>query len=221
MSERKKRSIIWTFSKETLESAVSESLTIADVQRKLGFEKVHLKHYKTLKKRFKVEGISTDHFTPEVVRLSKVREVRLKLQYDLESRLVKGINTNNWVKARLLKEGYLRNGEPLTLQLDHIDGDNTNNLQENLRILCPNCHSQTDTWSGRNQKKEKQSHKCDCGQEIGKGSKNCLNCSSVKNRKVKDRPSKEELLKMVKETSFVEVGRRFGVSDNAIRKWLK
>jgi len=160
MSERKKRSIIWTFSKETLESAVSESLTIADVQRKLGFEKVHLKHYKTLKKRFKVEGISTDHFTPEVVRLSKVREVRLKLQYDLESRLVKGINTNNWVKARLLKEGYLKNeclwcgigpewnGEPLTLQLDHIDGDNTNNLQENLRILCPNCHSQTDTWSG-------------------------------------------------------------------------
>lgn len=43
-------------------------------------------------------------------------------------------------------------GNKLTLQLDHIDGDNTNNCIENLRLLCPNCHSQTPTFSGRNNK---------------------------------------------------------------------
>jgi hypothetical protein len=39
------------------------------------------------------------------------------------------------------------NGKPLTLQLDHIDGDRTNNTLDNLRLLCPNCHSQTETWA--------------------------------------------------------------------------
>lgn len=43
-------------------------------------------------------------------------------------------------------------GNPLTLQVDHIDGDKTNNEIDNLRFLCPNCHSQTDTFAGRNHK---------------------------------------------------------------------
>jgi len=39
---------------------------------------------------------------------------------------------------------------PLTLELEHKDGDNQNNARSNLECLCPNCHSQTDTWRGRN-----------------------------------------------------------------------
>jgi hypothetical protein len=41
-------------------------------------------------------------------------------------------------------------GKPITLELEHIDGDNRNNEKNNLKLLCPNCHSQTDTWKGRN-----------------------------------------------------------------------
>jgi len=48
------------------------------------------------------------------------------------------------------------NGKPLTLHLDHIDGNSDNNTLTNVRLLCPNCHSQTDTWCGRNKKYTKR-----------------------------------------------------------------
>ena len=41
-------------------------------------------------------------------------------------------------------------GKPISLQLDHINGVNNDNRRENLRFLCPNCHSQTETWGTRN-----------------------------------------------------------------------
>lgn len=44
------------------------------------------------------------------------------------------------------------NGKPLTLQIDHIDGNSDNNTLSNVRILCPHCHSQTDTFVSRNTK---------------------------------------------------------------------
>jgi 5-methylcytosine-specific restriction endonuclease McrA len=46
--------------------------------------------------------------------------------------------------------GNTYNGKPLSLELDHIDGNNTNKKIENLRILCPNCHSQTPTHRSKN-----------------------------------------------------------------------
>ncbi|MGB1107008.1 MAG: HNH endonuclease signature motif containing protein [Candidatus Puniceispirillaceae bacterium] len=46
------------------------------------------------------------------------------------------------------------NGQPISLQLDHINGDNKDNRLENVRWLCPNCHSQTSTWGTRNMSDE-------------------------------------------------------------------
>jgi len=69
------------------------------------------------------------------------------------------------IKARIIKENLIEykclecnnageyNNKPLSLHLDHINGVNNDNRLINLRFLCPNCHSQTDTYSGKSNKK--------------------------------------------------------------------
>lgn len=142
---------------------------------------------------------------------------------------------NTWrLKKKLVKVGLLEdkcivcsqgngwNGKPLSLHLDHINGINNDHRLENLRILCPNCHSQTETYAG---KKTKISYACvQCNTPISKtGSKSsglCKSCAQRKRQKA-DRPSIEQLLKDVVETSYVATGKKYGVSDNAIRKWIR
>ena len=45
--------------------------------------------------------------------------------------------------------------KPITLELEHKDGNHFNNVRDNLEMICPNCHSQTSTWRGRNKKNTK------------------------------------------------------------------
>jgi hypothetical protein len=60
-------------------------------------------------------------------------------------------------RIKLEQNGYCNhcginewNGKPITLELEHIDGNNQNNERSNLECICPNCHSQTSTWRGKN-----------------------------------------------------------------------
>ena len=67
----------------------------------------------------------------------------------------------------------------------------------------------------------KQYHYCiDCGKEIKTNALRCPECSHIANRKCQ-RPEREELKKLIRTTSFVELGKQFGVTDNAIKKWCK
>jgi 5-methylcytosine-specific restriction endonuclease McrA len=50
-------------------------------------------------------------------------------------------------------------GNPIPLELHHIDGDKTNNTLENFQLLCPNCHALTDSYRGKNVKKKRNKEK--------------------------------------------------------------
>ena len=68
---------------------------------------------------------------------------------------------------------------------------------------------------------EKQNY-CECGKKIYKRSKMCIRCTALKQkRKVENRPTIDELKMMVKNSSLEAVGRKYGVTGNSIKKWLK
>lgn len=115
-------------------------------------------------------------------------------------------------------------GKELTLILDHINGQNHDDRLENLRWVCPNCNQQLDTTGSRNIKKEnaiKKFYCVDCGKEISFGSIRCNDCSSKYRKKnLSNIPiSRDELKEDIRTMSFVDIGKKFGLSDNAIRKW--
>lgn len=107
-----------------------------------------------VKRRCQELNVSCEHFK---------RSNHSTPRQELKDILVKNSTYRNLssLKQRLLKEHMLQykcticgnNGvwmdQPLTLQLDHIDGDSTNNELSNLRLLCPNCHTQTETYGSK------------------------------------------------------------------------
>ena len=109
-----------------------------------------------LRNRITEENIDTSHF---------VRYKSPAGKKPLSHYLVENYHLHSGVKQRILKEGLLKNecyecgqvpewnGLKLTLQLDHINGNHYDNRIENLRILCPNCHSQTKNFSGKANKR--------------------------------------------------------------------
>lgn len=147
------------------------------------------------------------------------------------------------LKEKLLKEGIkeykceLCNldmwlDQPIPLELHHVDGNHYNNDFSNLQILCPNCHAQQNNNSGKNcgknkiEKEEKLlNYCCDCGTVISSRATRCRSCAAknnnLVNRVVEDRPTREELKNMIRTLPFTQIANKFGVSDNAIRKWCK
>lgn len=67
--------------------------------------------------------------------------------FKLRNRLIsEGIKTNKCEVCGI----SIWNDKEISMQLDHIDGDSHNHILDNLRMICPNCHSQTDTYCGKN-----------------------------------------------------------------------
>lgn len=242
--------IIDNFTKDELEQIVKESHSYKEVISKLGYSTNCGANNVTLKNRLEKYNIDITHFSSQP-KQSKIKrnkenvfcENSTATQRTLRRWFVKG----NYIDYRCSEcglEGFW-NGKELKLQLDHINGDNKDNRIENLRWLCPNCHSQTETFCGKHLKKkvdkpiiinttsviditkeEKSSKKknycIDCGVEISLGADRCVSCCNLNRRKVK-RPSKEELLEKLIELggNFTEAGRHYNVTDNAVRKWCK
>lgn len=122
-------------------------------------------------------------------------------------------------------------GRRMALILDHVNGISTDNRLENLQIVCPNCAATLDTHCGRNPGRPREC--LSCGQAFLPGSRTQRHCSQTCGghseaseraqfaaRRV-ERPPYEQLRHEISTASYVAVGRRYGVSDNAIRKWVR
>jgi hypothetical protein len=143
------------------------------------------------------------------------------------------------------------NNQKIPLELEHCNGNNLDHRIENLKLLCPNCHAQTKFYRGRNKRSAKNEARssclveeleatlikkptvvkikkkpipryksCGCGAQILTTSTKCRECDYV-DRKTKRPPLKQLIEDFQELKSFVQVGKKYNVSDNAVRKWLK
>jgi len=227
----------YSYNIEEFKKAVEESYSIAQALTKLGLSPKG-GNYRVFKKFKKLYEIDTSHFTGQGHLKGKTHNFNT---IPLSEILVKNYEySSNRLRKRLISEGLKQHkcecckltkwlGELIPLELDHIDGDHCNNTLENLKILCPNCHAKTPTYRGKNKKNKnsettstKKVYNCSfCQIELKTRCKTglCKSCFSKSQRKVK-RPSKEQLIKEIQESSYLTVSRKYGVSDNAIRKWI-
>lgn len=139
--------------------AVKSSNSIREVLLKLNL-KTSGGNYQCFHKRIKELNISIDHFTdPKVWNKDKKFGPKRSLDEYLNGVPIQ----SNKLKLRIISEGVKSHkceccgitewmGKPAPLELDHINGINTDNRLKNLRLLCPNCHAQTDTYRGKNKK---------------------------------------------------------------------
>ena len=104
-------------------------------------------------------------------------------------------------------------GKKMSLILDHINGIWNDNRIENLRIVCPNCNATLDTHCGKQKNKQKN-------EEYKKMMNEKKLNFYISKRKV-DRPEYQILIKEIEKIGYSATGRKYGVSDNAIRKWVK
>lgn len=152
-----------TYSKEWLEELCKDSYSYAEVLRKAGRQQGGGAQA-TLKKKIKEWGIDISHFTGQRWQESPHQEKQeIKEKYSLDEIFIKNSPVTQKVLRGYVKrhnvieykcqtcggDGNWQNGF-ISLELDHINGDNTDNRIENLRYLCPNCHALTETYRGRN-----------------------------------------------------------------------
>jgi hypothetical protein len=150
----------WT--REVLEEAVAASTNMFDVLRRLGVELVGGQHTH-ISRRIKAFNIDTSHFAvpswTERMRDNQRRRAPEEIFVENTSAHPRRVRSSR-LKSGMLEVGVKEQcalcelktwfGDPMPLEVDHIDGDWRNNRIENLRLICPNCHSATNTYRGRN-----------------------------------------------------------------------
>lgn len=217
------------YSKEILEMIVNSSNNFTEVTKKLGLKPFY-GNRQTVKKYINLFNIDTKHFRLNAKgcggKKNKIetKDILVENSRYLSTTTLKERLYNEGLKIRICElcgQDESWRGKRMSLILDHINGVNNDNRIENLRIVCPNCNATLETHGGKNVKHEiSPKNKCECGNETFGKNKTCVTCSQIKSRKVK-RPDFFTLVQDIEELGYVGTGRKYGVSDNSIRKWKK
>lgn len=211
--------------KKDLEKVVKESKTKKECFVKL---KLHLSSnnsYKILNHYLQLYDITTTHFdgSNTTAAINKIRISLLDIldgkyplygSHNLKIRLLKdGIFSNNCDTCKLTEW----NNKQIPLSLDHKDGNPTNHRIDNLRLLCPNCHAQTENYCGKN--KQKSTY-------ITKTIKSNLRGETKRN---KTRERDDLAIKNILESNIdftkhgwvTETSKIIGISPQKVNKWMK
>lgn len=244
-----------------LQKLLDESNGYADVLRKLGMNE-HGANPRTLKKVIAEYNLDETKLNENRHNLfSRCSEYANKanVKYSLNDILAgkhPGYQSGRLLE-RLIEEGYKERkcercgivdwmGQKITFHLHHRDGDHDNNKLENLESLCPNCHSQTNNFAGRNvpKKEEKTSDKktisygitkdglkfydgqkykilCPVCQKnfMNKEAKMCRQCYDKE--QIKPKVSKEELFKIMETNTYTSAADLLGVDRGTVSRWHK
>ena len=154
------------YTKEWLEQLCADSFSLAQVLRKAGRKQAG-GNQATLKKKIQEFNIDTSHFTGQLWNKGKTKEednrIATQEKYSLEEvfienspvtqKVLRGyVERHNILEYKCQKcgcDGHWQDGI-ISLEIDHINGNNTDDRIENLHYLCPNCHALTETYRGKN-----------------------------------------------------------------------
>lgn len=234
---------LYNYSPEELQSILDKSSSFKNALRNLGMCD-HGNNYSTLHKVINEYNLDLTQINEnrKLENEKFVKKLHSKHKAALEEILIENSTYNNGhnLKIKLFEAGLKEHkcekcdlkewlGQPIPLHLHHKNGKHNDNRIENLELLCPNCHAFTDTYAGKNHKNKKnKKHKSKlqiqkdnfckiCNAPIGTRSKMCIDCYKKIQRQYI--PPKEQLKKDIRILPFVHVGKKYGVTDNAVRKW--
>lgn len=159
------KNIINSFPKNDFINIVKNSLSIADILRKLKIP-VNTSLYRYVRNRVNKLNLDISHFSGKNWNKGKKTGYLFPINDYLVENGEKKISTYH-LKERLFNEKLKErkceccgitewNGKPAPLELHHIDGNNRNNILSNLQILCPNCHAQINNYCSKNKKNRKK-----------------------------------------------------------------
>jgi len=158
---------------------VEASTSLADVCRKLGYS---ANSTTTVRKRMVELGVDLEAFAERRVRRGGRRipddEVFVRNSSYAQANLKRRVMADRLLPYECQECGQEPEwrGKKLVLVLDHINGDCRDHRKENLRFLCPNCNSQTETFAGKNQRHRSTVSVCICGGQKNSQSTKCRAC---------------------------------------------